>query len=295
MTPVSIKPLMARELEQADTEAAAGDEQSGDRRKTGSATQAATRLTAHQIFAGVVKNARRELERPSKALAFSGLAGGMTMGLTGLAVAIMRATVGNDTGVHEALSMVFYPVGFISVIIGRAQLFTENTLYPVVLILDERKHVLSTARLWAVVLFTNVLGAAAFAWLAVRTGALSTEYVRELVALGVSSGQQASAHVFWSGVIGGWIIALVAWMVSASTWTIGQIVVIWLLTYIVGAGHFAHCVATSGEILGAVWGHALPLTTYLKWLVPATLGNITGGVVIVSLLNYGQVAAGEED
>lgn len=286
---------MARELEQADKDTTRGEESGNDRRKTGSAEQAATRLTAHQIFAGVAKNARRELERPSKALAFSGLAGGMTMGLTGLAVAIMRATLGNDSGIHEALSMVFYPIGFIAVIIGRAQLFTENTLYPVVLILDERKHVLSTARLWAIVLFTNVLGAAAFAWLAVRTGALSTDYVRELVALGVSSGQQASAHVFWSGVIGGWIIALVAWMVSASTWTIGQIVVIWLLTYIVGAGHFAHCIATSGEILGAVWGHALPLGTFLKWIVPATLGNITGGVVIVSLLNYGQVAAGGED
>jgi formate-nitrite transporter family protein len=271
------------------------DEQQDSPLKTDSATQAATRLTAHQIFAGVVRNARRELERPSKALAFSGLAGGMTMGLTGLAVAVMRATIGSDTGVHEALSMVFYPVGFISVIIGRAQLFTENTLYPVVLILDERKHVLSTARLWTVVFFTNLIGAAAFAWLAVRSGALSVEYVRELIALGVTSGQQATAHVFWSGVIGGWIIALVAWMVTASTWTIGQIVVIWLLTYLVGVGHFAHCIATSGEILASIWGGALPVTTFLKWIVPATLGNIVGGVVIVSLLNYGQVAAGEED
>lgn len=255
----------------------------------------ATRLTAHQIFAGVVRNARSELRRPVKALAFSGLAGGMTMGLTGLAVAVVRATVGNDTGTHEALAMVFYPIGFIAVIIGRAQLFTENTLYPVVLILDERKHFISTARLWTAVLFSNIAGAAAFAWLAVRTGALRAEYVRELVALGVSSGQQATAHVYWSAVIGGWIIALVAWMVTASTWTVGQIVVIWLLTYIVGIGHFAHCIATSGEILASVWAGALPVSTYIKWIIPATLGNITGGVVIVSLLNYGQVAAGQED
>jgi formate/nitrite transporter FocA (FNT family) len=255
----------------------------------------ASHLSAHQVFEGVAKNARRELDRPTKALAFSGLAGGMGMGLTGLAVAIMRATLGADAGWKELLAMAFYPLGFIAVIIGRAQLFTENTLYPVVLVLDERDHVLNTARLWSVVFITNVLGAGAFAWLTVRTGALRPEYVQQLVQLGVTSAEPTLTHIFWSGVIGGWIIALVAWMVTASTWTIGQIAVIWLLTFVVGAGHFAHCIATSGEILAAVWGHALPLASYLRWIVPATLGNILGGVVIVSMLNYGQVVAGNED
>jgi formate-nitrite transporter family protein len=255
----------------------------------------ASHLSAHQVFEGVAKNARRELGRPTKGLAFSGLAGGMSMGLTGLGVAIMRATLGTDTGAKELLAMTLYPLGFIAVIIGRAQLFTENTLYPVVLVLDERRHVLNTARLWTVVFLSNVVGAAAFAWLTVRTGALRPEYVRELVELGVKSAQPDLSHIFWSGVIGGWLIALVAWMVTASTWTIAQIVIIWLLTFVVGAGHFAHCIATSGEIFAAVWGHALPLSSYLRWIVPATLGNITGGIVIVSVLNYGQVAAGQDD
>ncbi len=102
------------------------------------------------------------------------------------------------------------------------------------------------------------------------------------------------AHLFWSGVIGGWLIALVAWMVTASHWTVGQLIVTYLLTYVVGLGHFAHCIATSGEILSAVVGGAIPPGAYFHWLLPATLGNIVGGVIIVSLLNYGQVAAGEE-
>jgi len=85
-------------------------------------------------------------------------------------------------------------------------------------------------------------------------------------------------------VVGGWLIALVAWIVTASRWTIGQVVMVWLLTFLVGVGRFAHCIATSGEILSAVVARA-----YAHWLVPATLGNIAGGVVIVSLLNYGQV------
>ncbi len=84
-------------------------------------------------------------------------------------------------------------------------------------------------------------------------------------------------------------------MVTASHWTIGQIAVIWLLAFVVGIGRFAHCIATSGEILAAVWAGALSLGQYFAWLAPATLGNIAGGVTIVSLLNYGQVKAGLED
>ena len=65
--------------------------------------------------------------------------------------------------------------------------------------------------------------------------------------------------------------------------------VIWVLTFIVGLGHFAHCIATSGEILAAVLSHGLSAGAYFHWLLPATLGNIAGGVILVTLLEYGQV------
>jgi formate-nitrite transporter family protein len=97
------------------------------------------------------------------------------------------------------------------------------------------------------------------------------------------------AHFFWSGVIGGWIIALVAWVVTASQWTIGQLVIVWFLTFVVGIGKFSHCIASSGEVFSAVVSGELALASYFHWLFFATLGNITGGVVIVSMLNYGQV------
>jgi formate/nitrite transporter FocA (FNT family) len=65
---------------------------------------------------------------------------------------------------------------------------------------------------------------------------------------------------------------------------------IWLLAFVVGIGKLAHCIATSGEILSAVVAGSTAGTSYAHWLLWATLGNIAGGVVIVSLLNYGQVA-----
>lgn len=253
-----------------------------------------TRRSAPQILEQVSKNGREELARSTHALAFSGVAGGLTMGLTGLSVAIARATLG-DSPNTELVSHLFYPMGFIAVIIGRAQLFTENTLYPVILVLEEHRHLLNMLRLWGVVFASNVVGAFCFAMLAVRAPSLRPEYVQELVKLGTGALASSTDHIFWSGVIGGWLIALVAWMVSASHWTIGQIVIIWMVTYVVGLGHFAHCIATSGEILSAVVAGQVAVAQYAHWIVFATLGNIAGGVTIVSILNYGQVKAGESE
>jgi formate-nitrite transporter family protein len=245
------------------------------------------RPTAIQIFAQVEKNARQELQRPVRSLAVSGFAGGVTMGLTGLATAIARAELGTS-GLAHFVTTLLYPVGFIAVILGRAQLFTENTLYPVALVLSERRHYLATLRLWAIVLVCNCIGTLAFAALAVRTDALQPKYVDSLVAIGLEIANHPLSTIFWSAIIGGWIIALVAWLVSGSHSISGSMLLIWLLAFIVGLGHFAHCIASSGEVLCAVLHHQLPATSYLRWLWPAVLGNVVGGVGLVTLLEYGQ-------
>jgi formate-nitrite transporter family protein len=252
------------------------------------------RRTAHQILETVIQGARDELARSTVGLLFSGFAGGLSMGLTGLGVALALSYLG-DGPVQQFIAFCFYPIGFIVVIIGRAQLFTENTLFPIVLVLDEHKHVLNTLRLWAAVFVANIAGAVFFGWLIMKTGALPANFADALAGLGLHAASGHFTTVFARGIIGGWLIALVAWMVSASQWTIAQIVVTWMLTFIVGAGHFSHCIASSGEIVAAIMSGHLHFSNYFQWLLPATLGNIVGGVAIVSLLNYAQVRMGATD
>jgi formate-nitrite transporter family protein len=250
------------------------------------------RPTANEIYEQVSRNARHELDRSVVGLSISGLAGGMTMGLTALSTSIVIAQLGRSPTALFIAAML-YPIGFIAVILGRAQLFTENTLYPVALMLAERRHGWKTLRLWAIVLPSNVLGAFFFALLAVRTGALRPEVVAAMTHLGTNAAAVSTSHVFWSGVIGGWIIALVAWLVSGSHSITGSVLLIGLLTFVVGLGGFAHCIATSGEIIAAILDHQLAAGRYFAWLAPATLGNICGGVSLVTLLEYGQVKGGE--
>jgi formate/nitrite transporter FocA (FNT family) len=250
------------------------------------------RPSAEDIYKQVAINARQELKRSNTALAISGFGGGAFMGLSAMGTAIAVALIGDSAAAHMVTRM-FYTLGFIVVIVGRSQLFTENTLYPVALVLAEKKELWNTLRLWAVVLPANVAGAFAFAALVSWTPALNHSYVDSLSRLGATATAHPASAVFWSGVIGGWIIALAAWMVSGSHSITGSVAVIWLLTYIVGLGDFAHCIASSCEILVTVLTHHAPWSAFPQWFVPAVLGNICGGVGLVTILEYGQVIYGE--
>lgn len=251
------------------------------------------RPSAEEIYQQVARNAVQELQRRSLSLAVSGLTGGMFMGFSALGVGIVLAMLGTGPGAF-LLSRMLYPLGFIVVIIGRSQLFTENTLYPVALVLAERRQLWNTLRLWAIVLPSNLLGAFAFASLISLTHALPAAVLDAIAQLGVEAAQKPLATVFWSGVMGGWIIATAAWMVSGSHSVTGSVALIWLLTFIVGAGNFAHCIASSAEILTAALVHQVSFGSYFAWLGPAVAGNICGGVLMVTLLEYGQAIYGTE-
>jgi formate/nitrite transporter FocA (FNT family) len=254
------------------------------------------RPSAQDIYEQVANNARQELGRSSVSLAISGLAGGVFMGLSALgnAIAIALLTPAGSAPTQTVLFIgkMFYPLGFIVVILGRSQLFTENTLYPVALVLAEKKHVWKTLRLWATVLPANVLGALAFAAIVSLTGALRPDMVHALSNLGADAIHNPPSTVFWSGVMGGWIIATVAWLVSGSHSITGSVMIIWMLTFVVGLGNFAHCVAASGEILTTILTGNAPWITYPNWLFFSVTGNICGGVGMVTLLEYGQVIYG---
>jgi len=256
------------------------------------------RPSAQDIYEQVAQNARQELGRSSVSLAISGLAGGIFMGLSALgnaiAIALLTPAGAAPSNTTLFIARMFYPLGFIVVILGRSQLFTENTLYPVALVLAEKNHFWNTMRLWAVVLPANVLGALAFAALASLTGALSPAVVQSLGQLGLEAAHHPTATIFWSGVMGGWIIATVAWLVSGSHSITGSVMIIWMLAFVVGLGNFAHCIAASGEVFTANLTGRAPWLAFPTWFLPAVAGNICGGVGMVTLLEYGQVIVGND-
>jgi len=191
------------------------------------------------------------------------------------------------------IAALLYPIGYVAVIIGRSQFFTENTLYPVMLSLRRPEHIKRTARLWAIVFPMNLVGAFIFAMLAVLTGALADPVQSEIVSNGVKYTEGSFIDTFWSAVVVGFLLATVAWLVEGCDTVTGRVAVIWSLTFFVSLASLDHCVATTVTAFSALLDGALNVGDVLEWLLPAFLGNVLGGVVIVASINYGQVR--EED
>jgi formate-nitrite transporter family protein len=250
-----------------------------------------TRPTAREIYERVQQDAQDELERTPGALAFSALFAGFTIGATPLAEAAALALLRGSAGA-ELVAALVYPLGFIAAVIGRAQLFTENTLYPVVASLEDRRYLLPTARLWVIVWAGNLVGVVAFAAVMSQTDAVAPAIVDHLRALGAEAADASFATIFWSAVLAGWALALVAWLVEASDAAIGQVVVVWTATVLIGLGALDHCIATTVSVVGAALDGDITAGGFFAFLGTATLGNVVGGVLIVTLLNYGQARGG---
>jgi formate/nitrite transporter FocA (FNT family) len=100
--------------------------------------------------------------------------------------------------------------------------------------------------------------------------------------------------VFLKAIVAGWIIALLVWLLPAADGS--RVAVIVILTYVIGLGSLSHVIAGSAEALYAVAAGAASWSHYaLGFLVPSFLGNSVGGVFLVSLLNYAQVAVKSDE
>ena len=252
-----------------------------------------SRPHALDIYERVCEDTAEELGRPPGSLFYSALFAGATIGLAPLAVAMVTYSLGEDVKSTAFIASLFYPIGYLAVIVGRSQFFTENTLYPVMLTMRRKEFLDRTMRLWAIVLTMNLVGAFIFAGLAIWTGALSEDVQAQLVSGGETYTQGAFWDTFWSAVVTGFLLALVAWLVEGCDTVTGRVAVIWSLTFMVALGTFDHCIATTVSAFAAMLDGALSFGDVAAWFAPAFLGNVLGGVVIVAAINYGQVR--EED
>jgi formate/nitrite transporter FocA (FNT family) len=250
-------------------------------------------LDARTTYEVVRREGERELERSTSALAWSGLAAGLAMGFSLVAQGVLHAHL-PDAPWRPLVVSLGYAAGFLIVILGSQQLFTENTLTAVVPLLARpgARMLGNVARLWSVVLLANLAGALAFAWVAARTGLFDPEVRRSFAELAREATAPGFGVTVLRGVFAGWLIAVLVWMLPAAQ--TAHVWVIVIVTWLVGAGHLSHVVvgAVDAFYLAAAgekgWGAALG-----GFVLPALLGNVLGGTALVAALNHAQAVSGE--
>ena len=214
----------------------------------GSAPQVGTRFSAEEIHENVSEAAQEELGRPASELAWSSLASGLLLGFSFLATAFLHSVFPPE--LQRAAGALGYPLGFVYVVHARHQLFTENTLEPVIPLLEKRnlETLGSLLRLWAIVLPMNLIGALLFAMVLAHTPVVDQSLRAPLLDVARTASSGGAWLVFYRAIWAGWLIALMAWLIAATHSAVGQIIFVFLTTAPIAAFGFRHSIAGAVEV-----------------------------------------------
>jgi formate/nitrite transporter FocA (FNT family) len=244
-----------------------------------------------EILQSEIHEGLEVLHRGQIGLFISGLSAGLDLGFSVLLMAVMwTQTHGRlPEPIVNLLVANMYAVGFIFVVIGRSELFTEQTTLAVLPVLNRDTSIASLLRLWLVVYVANILGGAIFARLVTiagpELGDIAPEAFGKIAHQVVAHGNK---ELFLSAVLAGWLMGLLSWLVAAGRDTISQIVIVWLITTAIGFAGLHHVVAGSIEIMSGLFAHqGIMLSDAIRVIGMATLGNIVGGTVFVAVIKFG--------
>jgi formate/nitrite transporter FocA (FNT family) len=244
------------------------------------------RFSGDEIFHRVLASAEEEISTGTMELIFSGLAAGFAITLT----FVGHAAVTEYFPQNEVLAAVLYPIGFIYIILGRYQLYTENTLPPVALVLARLASLPLLFRVWGLVLLGNLIGACLGAFVLAHSHVLATEAARAGAGFASHGLELGWWDVFWKAIFAGWIVGGIVWLDHASRDTIARFFLIYIAFYTISATQLYHVVTAACDAFYYVFyaGAGLFHVLYAFWL-PVFLGNTIGGVFLVALVNYAQI------
>jgi formate-nitrite transporter family protein len=241
------------------------------------------------VHAAVSKQGDDELDRPLGSLFWSAIAAGVSI-MASLWVSGALHSATPEAPWQDAVTALGYPVGFIIVVLGRMQLFTEQTLVAVLPFARAKTmyNFKRVARLWAVVLLGNLIGTAGVSMLA-AWGQVQPEHVFDgMIAVAAKLQEHTPAQTFAFAIPAGFIMAAVAWVHSAEDHTGFPIVLV--LTLAIGLGGFTHVIVGAAEAWLLLWsGHASVGWVLGSFLLPALAGNIAGGTGLFAVLAHAQV------
>jgi formate/nitrite transporter FocA (FNT family) len=241
------------------------------------------------IFEVIRRQGEEEMRRPVSALALSGVAAGFAIGFSLLAEALIRASL-PDSDWRPLVENLGYTVGYLIVILGQMQLFTENTITPVasVLIRPQWKIIVGLTRLWGVVLATNFIGTFAFALLMRWDGIIAPEAMDAMLAISSDATGYGFRETLIRAIPAGWLIAALVWIMPSADQ--GRALIIIALTYLIALAGFSHVVAGSAKVaLVTLSGHVAVSSALSEFLLPALIGNILGGSALFTVLVWGQI------
>lgn len=241
------------------------------------------------VHAAVAEQGEKELDRPISSLFWSAVAAGITI-MTSVSVSGALHHYLPEAPWKEAVVAFGYPFGFLIVVMGRMQLFTEQTLVAVLPLARDitTRNLARVARLWSVVFVGNLIGTAAVAALVSYGHVQSPDMLGGMVSVAARLQERGFIETMMQAIPAGFIMASVAWIRSADEG--GGAGIVFALTLAIGVCGFAHVIAGAAEAFLLMWtGHATLEWVAFSFLLPAFIGNVVGGTGLFAVLVHAQV------
>lgn len=246
-------------------------------------------LSSPEIYETIRREGEDELLRPVASLFWSGVAAGVLISLSVLGEGILHLHL-PDTPGRFVFENFGYCLGFVVVIMGRMQLFTENTITTVLPLLAEptRPVLARVMRLWAVVFVANVIGACLAAAFYLIPDVVSDDLLTSMMSVSNHAVSVDPTTAFLRGIPAGVLIAALVWMLPRGGSS--KLALIVIFTWLIAAADLTHVVAGSVEVaLLVLSGDLAAADGVTEFVLPVLAGNILGGTAIFTALAWGQV------
>ncbi|MDN3205224.1 formate/nitrite transporter family protein [Algoriphagus sediminis] len=245
-------------------------------------------ILEEQIDAGI-----KEFKRSNRNLFVSAFTAGLEIGFSVLLMGTLYSLFVGKVS-PESMSLLLaisYPIGFIFVIIGRSELFTEHTALALLPVLNGSVTLRNLLILWTIVYVGNIIGGLLFTLLLVQIGpSVGFIQVDSFYHLAKKMVDYDWNTILFSALLAGWMMGLLGWLVTSSKETVSRIFVIILITSVIGLAGLHHCIVGSIEVLaGLITSDKISMLDYVKFQTWATIGNVLGGTIFVAVLKFGQI------
>ena len=238
----------------------------------------------------VRRQGEEELRRPNGSLFWSGVAAGVTMMASVIAQGALHGKLPEDAPWRDLVVAPGYCLGFLIVVLGRMQLFTEQTIVAVLPVAAEPswRKVGGTVRLWSIVLVGNMAGAAAAAALNLHLQLVGADLLAAMLEVSGGILRRTPPEMLLQAIPAGFLVAAIAWLRASASG--GEFWIVVTLSYAIALGGFTHVVVGAGEAFLLLFDGRIGVAQALGGIVlPALVGNIVGGTGLFALLAHAQV------
>jgi formate/nitrite transporter FocA (FNT family) len=258
--------------------------------------RAAPAAEPEEIYARAREEGRRRLSRPLLELSATALVGGfdVAFGVVAFALAAGAVDASASAELAKLIGAIGFGIGFVFVVVGRSELFTENFLIPIAgLDRADRRSWTKLGELWVATLVLNLVGGTVLALIMTSQGVLPDVGHGQLMHLAERLTGADTLTALLSAVVAGALMTLMTWFVEGAADSMGvRIVMSWIVGAVIVLGSFNHAIVSTIEIVfGMRYGADVSVGDLFANLGLAVGGNLVGGLLLVTFARTAQAFA----